>query len=170
MMNHSVSFDLPDEDATMRVGAALASIEPLQGQILLHGRLGAGKTTLVRGFLKALGHAGPVKSPTYTLVEPYDPGGRPVFHLDIYRLSGAAELENLGIRDLLAEGNTLLVEWPERAQHLFTRPVLDILLTHEGDARNIRLSCSDQALLSLVRDACLQELGRGQAMIRPNAK
>lgn len=82
--------------------------------VYLQGELGAGKTTFVRGVLKGLGHVGPVRSPTYTLVEGYDVPGHVLYHLDLYRIRGLAELEYLGIRDLDAPALWVFVEWPER--------------------------------------------------------
>jgi tRNA threonylcarbamoyladenosine biosynthesis protein TsaE len=85
----------------------------------LEGELGAGKTTLVGGILRAWGIPGPVRSPTYTLIEPYQSAGsaagRHIYHLDLYRLVDAGEVEPLGIRDLLEPGAVLLIEWPSRA-------------------------------------------------------
>jgi tRNA threonylcarbamoyladenosine biosynthesis protein TsaE len=110
-----------DTEASLRHAAAAtaaawrdADITPLL--VGLRGGLGAGKTTWARAMLRALGYAGRVPSPTYTLVEHYEVGGLLVVHLDLYRLNAEAELENLGLRDWLTEPRAwLLVEWPERA-------------------------------------------------------
>ncbi len=88
------------------------SAQPLV--IAIQGELGAGKTTLVSGILNAVGITGPVRSPTYTLIEPYEARGRHFFHLDLYRLADPQEVEALGLRDLLTADAILLVEWPER--------------------------------------------------------
>lgn len=119
-------LELADESATEALGAALAGAMPDGGVLHLRGGLGAGKTTLCRGFLRALGHVGAVKSPTYTLVEPYDAGGVQVFHFDLYRLRDPAELEDIGIRDYLRPGAILLVEWPEQGG--CSTPPADLLL------------------------------------------
>ncbi|MCO6441412.1 MAG: tRNA (adenosine(37)-N6)-threonylcarbamoyltransferase complex ATPase subunit type 1 TsaE [Nitrococcus mobilis] len=100
--------------ATAALGAQLAVALPVRCRIDLTGELGAGKTTLVRGLLRALGYSGPVRSPTYTLIEPYQVADRRLYHLDLYRLSDPEELEYIGLRDLLGESAVLLVEWPER--------------------------------------------------------
>jgi tRNA threonylcarbamoyladenosine biosynthesis protein TsaE len=100
------------------VGEAIAeAINDVGGAfvIALDGELGAGKTTLVSGILRAYGIKGPVRSPTYTLIEPYEAGGKRIYHLDLYRLVDPGEVEPLGIRDLLSEAPVLLVEWPSRA-------------------------------------------------------
>ena len=95
----------------------------------LSGDLGAGKTTLVRGFLHACGVQSPVRSPTYTLVETYPLGPMTFVHLDLYRLNDPAELENLGLRDLAVSGYTWLVEWPERGAGRLPAPDLSVRLT-----------------------------------------
>jgi tRNA threonylcarbamoyladenosine biosynthesis protein TsaE len=105
-------------EETEAVGAQLACSRPEQddrfGVIYLTGDLGAGKTTLTRGFLRALGVTGAVRSPTYTLVEIYELGALTALHLDLYRLSDAAELDNLGLREWARRGHLWLIEWPER--------------------------------------------------------
>ena len=132
------TLQLVDETATEGLGAALGRACHFGCQIHLHGQLGAGKTTLVRGFLRALGHAGAVRSPTYTLIEPYDLG-RPVYHLDLYRLSDPEELEYLGLRDLQQEQPILLVEWPDRGAGALPAPDLVIELAYAGRSREARL-------------------------------
>ena len=140
-MGESLSAELPDTAATEALGGALAralcGLGEITCLILLQGELGAGKTTLVRGLLRAAGHAGPVPSPTYTLVEPYEIDGTRLFHLDLYRIADAEELEYLGWRDI--EGAISLVEWPERAPELAARADLVIRLTHADGGRRARL-------------------------------
>jgi len=113
---------LADSAATERAGALLASVLP-EGDLVLYlqGDLGAGKTTLVRGLLRALGHGSRVPSPTYTLVEPYSLGPRELKHMDLYRIADPEELAFLGIRDM---GGILLIEWPERGAHFLPPPDL----------------------------------------------
>jgi tRNA threonylcarbamoyladenosine biosynthesis protein TsaE len=115
--SQSLVLHAPDVDALRAIGAAIAqgirnTTAPLV--ISLAGELGAGKTTLVGGLLNALGFAGYVRSPTYTLIEPYELAGRSIYHLDLYRLVDAREVEALGLRDLLEPLAVLLIEWPER--------------------------------------------------------
>jgi len=132
---------LQGEDAQLAFGARLAQAcgdGPLL--IFLEGDLGAGKTTLTRGFLHALGHRGAVKSPTYTLIEPYEIGGRRVYHLDLYRVADPDELEYLGLREILAEDAILLIEWPERGAGWLPPPDVRIRLAHQGAARQLTLS------------------------------
>jgi len=148
-MLDAIVVDLPDETATLSLGASLSEFT---GIIFLNGELGAGKTTLVRGFLQALGYQGAVKSPTYTLVEPYDIAGRRVLHMDIYRLADPAELEALAIRDELDGDYTLLIEWPERAQGYLGEPDLEIDLQYAGDARQARIVPFKPALAKQIAD------------------
>ena len=111
----------------------------------LSGTLGAGKTTFVRGFLGGLGHHGKVKSPTYTLVEPYLFNDLSVFHFDLYRLQDSLELEAIGYRDYLERDAILLVEWPERAAIALGQPDIEVTITISPNGREITLvSYTDQ--------------------------
>ena len=132
----------------MALGERLARAVSSPCVVYLRGQLGAGKTTLSRGFLRGRGHQGSVKSPTYTLVEPYEglPGGA-VYHLDLYRLGSSGELQYLGLDDYLADNAVLLVEWPERADAVLPSADVEICLTPSGDGRQVTLNVADDALL-----------------------
>ena len=144
MTTDSVSRDLhlADEAATIAVGLALAiTFIELRAQapiatlcLHLHGDLGAGKSTLARALLRGLGVIGKIKSPTYALIEPYDSDYGLLLHLDLYRLTEAAELEYLGIDSLFAQASLMLIEWPEKAVALLPAPDLNISLAHDDDA------------------------------------
>lgn len=105
---------LADEAATRAAGAALAPLLTAGDVILLDGPLGAGKTTLVRGLLEALGHAGEVPSPSFAIVQPYDDLALPLWHVDLYRIAHPSELAELGLDTVLGDG-VLVVEWPGHA-------------------------------------------------------
>jgi len=110
-----------------------------QARTILHlqGELGVGKTTLVRGFLRALGHTGAVKSPTYTLVEPYQIRGKKIYHFDFYRLTDPEELEYMGIRDYLTEEMLALIEWPEKGGRLTPAADLQIQLFYHNQTERL---------------------------------
>lgn len=140
-------LSLPDEAATAALGAAAAQAVRAAGleavTILLSGELGAGKTTFARGFLRALGHEGPVPSPTYTLIEPYRVEGRDVHHVDLYRLTDPQELEYLGWRDLA--GGIALIEWPERSPALTAAADLEVTLALAPPGRRAALAARSRA-------------------------
>jgi tRNA threonylcarbamoyladenosine biosynthesis protein TsaE len=131
---------LPDEAATLAFAGEVFSRLPSGLLIYLHGDLGAGKTTFVRGCLRAAGFSGPVKSPTFTLVEEYALPGRTVFHFDLYRLADPEEAEWMGIRDYLQPDALLFIEWPERAEGYLPAPDLEVRLALEGSGRRVELS------------------------------
>ena len=141
---HTVTLWLPDEAATERLGALLAPrLQPAM-RIFLRGQLGAGKTTLVRGLLRALGYGGRVKSPSYTLVEPYTISSLYLYHFDFYRFRDPNEWTDSGFRELFASRAVCLVEWPDKAEGLLPQPDLDIqLAAWEQGRRAVLVAHSD---------------------------
>ena len=132
---------LQGEEATVAYGAEL--MEQIQDRyqgdalIFLHGELGAGKTTLVRGVLRALGHSGPVKSPTYTLLEPYRLNGQDAFHFDLYRVQDPEELSFVGFDEIIDGPGMKLIEWPEKADHWLPKPQIELRLEVVSDAERV---------------------------------
>lgn len=139
----AVEIDTPDESATGSIGARLAAAVPVDVdralRVHLQGDLGAGKTTLVRGFLRALGVTGVVRSPTYGLLEPYAVAGRTVLHLDLYRLADPGEVASLGLRDHDEPGAIWLIEWAERGGGALPPPDLAVTLAAKPGAHHLRL-------------------------------
>jgi tRNA threonylcarbamoyladenosine biosynthesis protein TsaE len=155
-MSQSATLDLmaPDAAATRELGARLArSLDGAANAPLLiglKGELGTGKTTFVRGFLRALGVATPVRSPTYTLLEEYEPNTLRVAHLDLYRLQSREQIEELGIRELLDRTQVLLIEWPERSAGALPAADLSVELEYAERGRRVRLSGHSAAGEALV--------------------
>ncbi|GIZ52998.1 tRNA (adenosine(37)-N6)-threonylcarbamoyltransferase complex ATPase subunit type 1 TsaE [Noviherbaspirillum aridicola] len=148
---------LHDEAATAAMGAALARALAPGLAIYLHGDLGAGKTALTRAMLHAAGHAGHVKSPTYTLAEPYavTVGGEQVelVHFDLYRLSSPEEFLDAGFREHFGKHGICVVEWPEKAEQVLPPADMEILLRISGNGRDIELRA-----LSPLGSQCLDRL------------
>lgn len=137
-MTQSISWSLADEAETIAAGA-LISRAMSSGVLFLHGNLGMGKTTLARGVIQSLGHQGAVKSPTYTLVEPYEFDDRRVYHFDLYRLGDPEELEYMGIRDYFENSSLCLVEWSEKGEGFLPAADLDLFLEPEALGRKITI-------------------------------
>ncbi|MBE9610374.1 tRNA (adenosine(37)-N6)-threonylcarbamoyltransferase complex ATPase subunit type 1 TsaE [Chitinilyticum piscinae] len=130
---------LPDESATLALGEAIAAA--LEGGLVieLEGDLGAGKTTLTRGILRGLGYTGRVKSPTYTLVEPYSISNLYLYHFDLYRFSDPEEWEDAGFREHFNPHSVCLIEWADKAAGLLPTPDWRIMLRPEGEGRRARI-------------------------------
>lgn len=136
---------LPDEASQLALAAGIARQCPLGSVIFLKGDLGTGKTTFVRGFLHALGHQGVVKSPTYTLVEPYVIDERSIYHFDLYRLADPDELEYAGGRDYFNNESICLLEWPEKAEGYLPEADLVFSFSYQDVGRKVTIeSLSEQ--------------------------
>jgi tRNA threonylcarbamoyladenosine biosynthesis protein TsaE len=134
-----VTLYLADEQAMSDFGARIARITEGHGLIFLEGNLGMGKTTLSRGIIRGLGHVGAVKSPTFTLVEPYEIGDIRAFHFDLYRLVDPEELEFLGIRDYFEDDALCLIEWPDKGAGFLPKPDLTITISPQDSGRSLKI-------------------------------
>ena len=142
-MNNNFTRDLNGEADTLSFGSVLAKVLEPGLTIYLHGDLGAGKTTLVRGLIHALGYAGKVKSPTYTLVEQYpvqhNGASYNIYHFDLYRFNDEEEWEAAGFRDYFNAESVCLIEWPEKAAHVLPLPDINLTFTILDQSRQINL-------------------------------
>jgi len=164
-----MSIFLANEEATVAFGHMLAKSCQFESlptglNIYLHGELGAGKTTLVRGLIQYFLPQAKVKSPTYTLVENYEPGSSPqstsalkhIYHFDLYRLGDPEELEYLGGRDYFSPDSLCLVEWPERGEGWLAKPDLEITLKYQEDGRVVEIR-SHSEIGNQLRDRILKQ-------------
>tara|TARA_R110000764_G_scaffold110472_3_gene197010 strand:+ start:11361 stop:11834 length:474 start_codon:yes stop_codon:yes gene_type:complete len=133
----SYALEVEGEEAMQQLGGEIARALVARGVVYLEGNLGMGKTTLSRGMIRGLGHVSAVKSPTFTLVEPYELPAATVYHFDLYRLVDPEELEFLGVRDYFSADSLCLVEWPEKGRGVLPRPDLTITISVEGAGRRL---------------------------------
>jgi tRNA threonylcarbamoyladenosine biosynthesis protein TsaE len=147
---------LKDESETIALGAKIASVLSGGEIIFLQGELGVGKTTFVRGLLNALGHSGNVKSPTYTLVEPYSITDLDVYHFDLYRINDPEELEAMGIRDYCDGKAICLFEWPEQGADVLPETDITLFLSHVSSGREVEIasnSVTGENILKSIKSA-----------------
>ena len=147
-------FTLANEAETVKIGTQLSEVIKPPLTLFLEGDLGAGKTTFSRGLIQSLGHQGAVKSPTYTLVEPYELDSLKVFHFDLYRLMDPEELEFMGIRDYFSDDSLCIVEWPERGQELLPQADIHIEIQYLETGRKLVMEArteNGEALLKQLK-------------------
>jgi tRNA threonylcarbamoyladenosine biosynthesis protein TsaE len=131
---------LQNTEETEQFGAELYHSLPTKCLVFLHGELGAGKTTLVRGYLRAAGFTGTVKSPTYNLVEEYTVAGQKIYHFDLYRITDPEELEWIGINDYFDQDSVCFIEWPDKGKGFLPKPDIEIKFVVQGAGRLVEIS------------------------------
>lgn len=161
LLDNLLDCQINGETEMLELGTWLSSQVQAPALILLSGDLGAGKTTFTRGFLRGLGYSGQVKSPTFTLVEPYDLDGTSILHFDLYRLADPDELEFIGFRDYLAASSYCLIEWPERAADYLPAADLLLTITGSGDSRRVQVASQTVAGTSSLQQMTREAVKRG---------
>ncbi|KGQ25981.1 tRNA (adenosine(37)-N6)-threonylcarbamoyltransferase complex ATPase subunit type 1 TsaE [Gallibacterium anatis] len=152
-MAESLTLFLANEEATIALGQKLSRFlrSPTQNFVIyLNGQLGAGKTTLTRAIIQAMGYNGNVKSPTYALVEEYHLQQKSIYHFDLYRLSDPEELEFIGFRDYFRENTLCLLEWAEKGGDLIPQPDLLINIEYQQQARQITLTANSDSAAQII--------------------
>jgi len=140
------------EQAMEQLGGELARHLVSGTRVYLNGPLGAGKTTLVRGMLRRLGYGDAVKSPTFTLIEPYQLGGRTIYHFDLYRLQDAEELEFVGARDYLAGESICIIEWAEKAEGFLPCPDVDVRIRRSDSERTVEIAAGSDRGAAVLKE------------------
>ena len=157
MKRFSLVKIISDENHMLEFGASLAEVTGDTAVIYLYGDLGAGKTTFARGFLRGLHYTGKVKSPTYTLVEPYELEDRRVFHFDLYRLQDSKELHFIGVQDYFVPGALCLVEWPEQGAGVLPPADIAFHLSVHADGREVQVDAHSELGKQILKKLiCLQ--------------
>ncbi|MCK5478997.1 MAG: tRNA (adenosine(37)-N6)-threonylcarbamoyltransferase complex ATPase subunit type 1 TsaE [Methylococcales bacterium] len=146
-----MKITLLNEQETEQFGSELWRILPKKCLVFLNGDLGAGKTTLTRGVLRAAGHKSAVKSPTYTLVEEYDLASGRIFHFDLYRLKDPEELEWIGMRDYLDQQSISFIEWPELGKGYLPESDIELTLTTKGKGRELKITVLSEKLVNKLK-------------------
>lgn len=154
------------EEAMVALGQQLGAALKPPMLVFLTGDLGMGKTTLARGILRAYGHEGAVKSPTYTLVEPYELDALNLYHFDLYRLGDPEELEYMGIRDYFDAGSVSLVEWPERGAGFLPQPDLLISIEKAGTGRILRFEAAGERGVECIRQLPIEPVNPGNSRVQ----
>lgn len=156
IINNNFTLDLLDETETLAFATQFATLLSAGLVIYLHGDLGAGKTTFVRGVLRALGYDGKVKSPTYNLVETYTINALQIYHFDLYRFNDEEEWEEAGFRDYFNAQSICFIEWPEKAEHILPTPDIDVHFNILGNTRCLSLTAhTPSALEGITKLAAL---------------
>ncbi|GLR63655.1 tRNA (adenosine(37)-N6)-threonylcarbamoyltransferase complex ATPase subunit type 1 TsaE [Marinospirillum insulare] len=144
-------FYLADEAAQVELAKELGQLF-MQGVVYLEGDLGSGKTTFSRGWIQGQGHQGAVKSPTYTLVEPYFLNARPVYHFDLYRLADPEELEYIGVRDYFDQQALCLIEWPQKGVGFLPQPDLYLTFSYQDVGRYLQIEAFTPAAKTALQE------------------
>lgn len=151
MMTEVHQCELANEEETLALAKKFSQVLQIPLVVYLQGELGAGKTAFCRGVIQALGHSGAVKSPTYTLVEPYQLKGWRIHHFDLYRLADPEELEYMGIRDYFSEDTLNFIEWPDKGYGWLPGADIEIRIEYAGTGRKLTFSALTEAGQKIIK-------------------